>query len=268
MATGGERRSADAPAPRRLRVVLLLAGDLDALRLWTLKALVAAGHEVGVVRIDAGRSDDGGARGLAGMLATCERHRQQHYLDRLFGVRALKAWWGRAGVGMQTVEAGDVAGLRTTLAQAVVVTFDAAAGSVDLPAQSARLRLAVGDTAAAAERWRLVWGVVSGRREYFEARIHAVDVPGAAERVVWRGTPQISPGDTGDLILFRMQIEAVQHLLRLVATYASGAVPATCAGAGETAPAPPAPGVRAWVSYVALGRGRRARVTYERALVP
>ena len=115
--------------------------------------------------------------------------------------------------------------------------------------------------------WSIPWGIVEGRTDWIGATVHLIDDGIDTGCVLWRGSPQIAPGDTATTLFFRAHLEAVEALVRVIQIYARSAKPATCAKPeGEASVYRSAPGLVAWVKFLYLLRGRRASAILAGAL--
>jgi hypothetical protein len=204
--------------------------------------------------------------GLAALIAARELRRQDAQLDRLFDASPLRDWFAHIAVtDVATLVAHAPRAVSEGAAPDVVVSLAGIEPARALAplARRATLALALGTAAADAERLAIVRGIVEGRLAWIGASIHALEDGGATPRLVWRARPQLAPGDSGDEVVFRAQVEAVAGLLALLDGYARNRRPATVEANGTDVAAP---GLWTWTRYVASGRGRAALPAYERAL--
>jgi len=113
----------------------------------------------------------------------------------------------------------------------------------------------------------IVWGIIEDKRDWIGATIHVVDEGIDTGAILWRGAPQLSAGDTAATLCFRSNVEAVAALLRLLERYARGEKPARWpTPAAEASTYRSTPGLGAWLKFLLLGRGRRARFLMDRAV--
>jgi folate-dependent phosphoribosylglycinamide formyltransferase PurN len=59
-------------------------------------------------------------------------------------------------------------------------------------------------------------GIIEDRREWISATIHVVDEGIDTGTILWRGAPQLAPGDTAVMTCFRAHLEAVEALVRIL----------------------------------------------------
>ncbi len=252
-----------------LRIVAVVVGEVTAPQLWALKALATSAYDMRVVRVgpDAvGRRLRAG--GLAAAIAERELRRQDTQLDRLFDAAPLRDWLAQSGIVVTEVATLAESEMRHVLAEVVPDVIVSLAGLEPVRAlaplaRRATLALALATAAADAERLTILRGIIEGHAAWVGASIHALDDGGATPRLVWRARPQLAPGDSGDEVVFRAQVEAVTGLLALLDGYAQNRRPATVAQNGTDVAGP---GLWTWTRYVVSGRGRTALPACERAL--
>ena len=271
-----------------MKVVALIVNEPGALELWTLKRLA----DVAEIRIVRGVSASGTSRwrqlgrlmrdlGPAGVASRLlagrlirrrESLREAELLDRLLDGRHLREWW--AASGLAPVDVPDLnhpdAGRHIALSEPDLIVR--VSGGVLRRATFSLARLATlnihhGRAPEIRGMFSILWGIVENRREWIGATVHLIDDGVDTGTVLWRGAPQLAPGDTGAHLLFRAHLEAVEALVRIVCNYAEAGQSPPVAGAKQGPSVyRSAPGLAPWLRYLRLGRGRRARVTLERAL--
>jgi methionyl-tRNA formyltransferase len=101
--------------------------------------------------------------------------------------------------------------------------------------------------------WSIPWGIVEGRHDWIGATVHEIDEGIDTGRILWRGAPQLAPGDTGTTLLFRVHLEAVDALVTAIRHYATGATPPSWPlGNNEQSVYRSASGIWAWMRYLYL----------------
>jgi len=271
-----------------LSVAALIVGDPGPQELWTLRAVAAAGCRLSVVRARAGASTPrwqravsllrrhGPLRALSraagALIEAREAARQRARLEELFDMEDLRVWW--AGSRLQPIEVGALNAPETArelsrLAPDVIVRVS---GGVLKPHVLAQARVAAlnihhGRAPRIRGMWSIPWAVIEGRADWIGATIHVMDEGIDTGPILWRGAPQLCPGDTVVDLQFRAHVEAADALGRLLRLYAEGGRPRPWPlPAGEPSVYRSSPGLGGWLSLLRLDRGRRARVLLERAL--
>lgn len=272
---------------RPLSVVALLAGEPTPEALYTLHRLSELPVSLHVVQAEGARAVPARKRlkrlvrehGVVGVasrllagrtLGRSEGARRERELDLLFDGDALRAWWA----GRETAPA-RVPGLNHPDGCAAVAACEPdlivrVTGGILKPelfslARVATLNIHHGMAPAIRGMWSIPWGIVEGRRDWIGATVHVVDAGIDTGRVLWRGSPQLAAGDTGTTLFFRAHVQAVDALSRIVARAGEALEPLGEWEAPAESAYRSAPGIGAWARYVALGRGRRARVLLESA---
>ncbi len=115
--------------------------------------------------------------------------------------------------------------------------------------------------------WSIPWGIVEGRRDWIGATVHVIDDGIDTGPILWRGSPQLAPGDTNVDLLFRAHLEAAEALARILDAYARGDFPSPwMPAAGVSSTYRSAAGLREWMRFLYLDQGRRSRVLIERGI--
>jgi hypothetical protein len=277
------------PTDRRLRVAALIAGEPHGPELWTLRSIVEAPCELHVVqaagvrtvpRLKRARSllREYGPFHTASrvignrLIASREEARTRRILDELFDVHELLEWWARSGVGTIVVPSLNHEDSRRALARIAPDVIVRVSGGILKPhifslARLATLNIHHGQAPAIRGMWSIPWGIVAHRRDWIGATVHVIDAGIDTGAVLWRGAPQLAPGDTAVQLHFRAHLEAVAALARILESYARGEPPPPWpVPPDETSTYRTAPGFWAWLRLLALGRGRRARVLVERGI--
>ncbi len=273
---------------RRLRVVALTVGAPGASQLWTLRALsssacelivVQATHPGGVPRWKRARRlvREHGllstvSRVVGGRIGTRVENREERILDELFDFANLAEWWKQSGIvpiRVPTLNHADCEAALSKIAPDIAVRVS---GGMLKPrifriARMATLNIHHGQAPLIRGMWSIPWAIVETRRDWIGATVHVIDEGIDTGTILWRGGPQIAPGDTNVSLFFRTHLQAVDALSQIIGVYASGRTPEPWVPpAGEISTYRSAPGVYAWLKYLCLGEGRWARVTIERGL--
>jgi hypothetical protein len=268
-----------------LNVAALLGGEPGPLELWTLRAIASAGCALSVVQ--AARAAEPPWRRASELL---ERHgplgavsralgaavgarvadQERELLDELFDGDDLRAWWSGIDPAPLPVPALNHARARAALAALAPDVIVRVSGGLLEPGVFSQARIAAlnihhGLAPLIRGMWSIPWGIVEGRRDWIGATIHVIDAGIDTGPVLWRGGPQLAPGDTNVDLLFRAHLEAAKALADILRVYASGErpqpLPAVPAGAYRSAA-----GLWDWIRFLRLDRGRMAPVLLERAL--
>ena len=273
---------------RRLKVAALISGEPGPLELWTLRGMAAVSCELRVVRAARATTEPAIRRALRlvkrhGLLGTLSRYagaelgarvarQDRRLLEELMDHDELLSWWARSGI-----ETADVPALNDARAQEVLEAMAPhlivrVSGGILKPAVFSLARIATlnihhGLAPLIRGMWSIPWGIVEGRRDWIGATIHVIDAGIDTGTVLWRGGPQLAPGDTSVDLLFRAHLEAVSALASIIRMYADGEVPLPRPpDPGEVSVYRSAAGLAEWIKFLRLDRGRRARVLLERGL--
>jgi len=273
---------------RRLKVVALLVGDPQATELWTLKNLAATGCELHVVRAlkASGLSTaerlkrlarQHGVVGLVSrlmgskLIATGQARKELRQLDLLFGGEELRGWWIASGIKPIDATHLNHADARSAIAKLqpdviVRVTGGVLGRGTFSLARIATLNIHHGVAPRIRGMCSIQWGIIEGRSDWIGATVHEIDDGIDTGRILWRGGPQLAPGDTGTTLFFRAHLEAVEELVRVIREYAAGKTPESwrCEDHGQS-DYRSAVGVGGWLRYLYLASGKRAPVIFERA---
>ncbi|MGH9755746.1 MAG: formyltransferase family protein [Blastocatellia bacterium] len=273
---------------RRLKVVALLLGDPQAMELWTLKNLAAAPCELHVVRAlkASGLSTTERLKrlarqhGVVGLvsrmlgskfIAPRQERKELRQLDLLFDGEELRGWRLASGIKPIDVTHLNHADARSAIANLqpdIIVRVSGGVlgrGTFSL-ARVATLNIHHGVAPRIRGMCSIQWGIIEGRSDWIGATVHKIDEGIDTGLVLWRGEPQLAPGDTGTTLLFRAHLEAVEQLVRVIREYAAGKIPEgwPCEDRGQS-DYRSAVGVGGWLRYLYLGAGKRAPVIFERA---
>jgi formyl transferase-like protein len=272
-----------------LKIVALLVGEPQAMELWTLKKVASLPGKLWAVRARKGRGSSAFERlkrltqenGIGGVtsrllaskvLGPWEERQQRQRLDQLLDGEYLRKWWCNSGIESIEVPHLNHAAARSVITRLqpdiiVRVSGGVLKRRIFSLARIVTLNIHHGVAPRIRGLWSIPWGIVEGRCDWIGATVHEIDDGIDTGRIVWRGSPQIAPGDTGTTLLFRAHLEAVEALVTAIRDYAAGATPASwpLGKDDEESVYRSAPGVWASLRYLYLRGGRHARVILERA---
>ena len=272
-----------------LKVVALLVGDPHAMELWTLKSLASVARKLDVVRAEHGSCVSArkrlrrlvrehgivrvASRIVGGkLIGNLQERRELEELERLLDGGHLREWWNDCNINPITVPhlnheiaRSVIAGLQPDII--VRVSGGIIKREIFGLARIAALNIHHGMAPRIRGMWSIPWGIVEGRNDWIGATVHEIDDGIDTGQVFWRGSPQIAPGDTGTKLLFRAHLEAVAALAGIIQVYESGEMPAGWTnGEPEDSAYRSAPGIRAWIRFLYLSRGKRCPSILEGAL--
>lgn len=235
----------------RLSVAALVAGEPGPAELWTLRGAADAGCRLCVVSLPAPARLPvlGATRLLAAGVAALEGP----FLRELFDYESLSAWWRSAAPPRVAPEAAA--------ADVFLNVSGAAPGEL-----LSRARLAALEIGMPAGPLSPFWAVVEGRPEWTASFVRVYEAGADTGLVVWRGAPQLAPGDSAPDIGFRAHARAVKALTEILRRLAAGRPPVPWAPPVEPRPPRGEPALMDWLRYLRLGAGRRARFLLERGL--
>jgi hypothetical protein len=273
----------------KLRVVALVAGHLGPVELWTLRALASEPCEFMVIqasqptglstrkRLERLRAEIGVVRLLSRVLGNrllgrWENRGRDRSLELLFDGEDLRSWWRALRIQVVSVPFLNHDATRQALldyrADVVVrVSGGVLSRKIFSAARIATLNIHHGIAPRVRGMWSIPWGLIEDRPDWIGATIHVIDEGIDTGAVLWRGAPQIAPGDTGTTLFFRAHLEAVQSLVAIVREYACGAP-----RIDRSSPAPEpgvyrsAPEVGHWIRYLITARGRRSATVLRTAI--
>ncbi len=271
-----------------LKIVALLVGEPRAMELWTLKKLAATSSSLYAVRARKGRGGSAFKRlrrlareqGLAGAasrllasrtIGSWQHRNELQRMHQLLDGEYLEKWWHDSGI-----ETLEVTHLNDADARAVIsglrpdIIIRVSGGVLKREtfslARIVTLNIHHGLAPRIRGMWSIPWGIVEGRSDWIGATVHEIDDGIDTGRILWRGSPQLAPGDSGTTLLFRAHLEAVDALVTAIRHYARGATPASWPlGEDEQSVYRSAPGVWPWLRYLYLRKGRNAPVILEAA---
>jgi hypothetical protein len=272
-----------------VKVVALLVGDPHATELWTLKRLSEVSSSLTVVQAEHGSGVTArkrlrrllrqhGAvavtsRVLAGKLIGSIHDRlETRRLDQLFDGQHLREWWAQSGIQPSIVPHLNHAHTGSTIGAFQPDLIVRVSGGVLKRQTFGRARIAAlnihhGMAPRIRGMWSIPWGIIEGRRDWIGATLHEIDDGIDTGRVLWRGSPQISPGDTATTLFFRAHLEAVEALVHAVRVYAERqSVTISAAGAPEPSAYRSAPGLIAWIRFLLVQQGKASRTVLEGAV--
>jgi hypothetical protein len=248
--------------------------------LWLLFELDAQPH-VDLLCLAPHREEEAPARGWAPLtdelLTRPLRRKQEHLLDELFDGQSLRRWWGEKATVMRGFPSLDhphaVPGIAALDPEVIVFLRPPGVAATLADGLARRVLVArIGNQAVEDAANTVMQAVARERPEYLRSTIQELDAGRRSERCLWFGTPQVAPGDTGEEILLRMTSDLGDALMRCICSNAASSGPAVeavrdtiCANSdrfefSETA------GLRTWLSYLLLGRGRHWRYIYDKAI--
>ena len=271
-----------------LKVVALLVSSPQAAELWTLRNLEATSCQLYVVRAVRGTGITaskrlrgivrrhgvwGGISRLLGskIIGPWHERKELRQLDKLLDGEHLREWWRDSGIKPIDVPHLNHADARSTIADLQPDIIVRVSGGILKPeifslARIVTLNIHHGIAPRIRGMWSIPWGIIEGRCDWIGATVHEIDYGIDTGRVLWRGGPQVARGDTGTTLFFRAHLEAVDALVRLIGEYAEGTIPVSwpCDNQ-ETSEYRSAPSLWAWLRYLYLGGGKRARIILEKA---
>jgi len=272
---------------RRLTVAALISGEPTAADLWTLRKLAGVARELVVLQAGHGRGtprwkrirqllrEYGVARTcsrlLGGIVGASVAKSNQPILDELFDVEELRQWWKSAGIRVVLVATLNHEECRRALTEIGPDLLVRVSGGILKPhifssAKMAALNIHHGQAPAIRGMWSIPWGIVEGKGNWIGATVHVIDNGIDTGAVLWRGGPQLAPGDTTVDLFFRTHLLAADALADVIEVYSKGECPASLVtSANEPSTYRSAPGVWAWLKLLYLGQGSRAPVLLEKA---
>ena len=267
----------------------LIVGEPRGADLWALRSIFAGPCELHVVQalhystvsiLKRARSQvkaHGLVRSVSrwigrGLVRGREHERTKQILDQLFDVRNLREWWPRSGIVPYRVPQLNHLYSRAALEKIAPDIIVRVSGGIlkrriFSQARLAALNIHHGQAPLIRGLSNIAWGILENRREWIGATIHVIDEGIDTGTVLWRGAPQMAPGDTAVTLYFRAHLEGVAALVRILDKYARSEAPRFWdLPRRETSNYRSAFDLRAWLKFLFLGRGRRARVLVERAI--
>jgi hypothetical protein len=269
-----------------LKVAALLAGEPGPLELWTLRAIHSSGCGLAVVQARKGVPRRrrfmamlrrlGLRRALSRMagslVAAFVARQEQVLLEELCDMEDLRAWRRGAGLRWEKIRGFHEPEALTALSDLAPDIVVRVSGGVLDPKLLCKARVAAlnvhhGVSPLIRGMWSIPWGIVDGRADWIGATVHLMDEGIDTGGVLWRGSPQLAPGDTSVDLLFRAHLQAVAALASLLGRYACGEPPSPLRRSPEEQSIyRSAAGLGDWIRFLRLGKGRQAPVLIERAL--
>lgn len=272
-----------------IKVAALIVGEPQGAELWTLRSVFSGPCELCVVqalcydemsRLRRARrrlKTQGVLKAVSCWMGTSfvggrEGTRTTRILNELFDADCLREWWQQCGV-----RSFKVPHLNHPQCQKVLESFapdiilrvsgGILKSHIFNQAKLGALNIHRGQAPLIRGISSIVWGIIEDRRDWIGATIHLIDEGIDTGAILWRGAPQLSAGDTAATLCFRAHVEAVAALLRLLKRYARGEKPALWpTPAAEASTYRGTPGLGAWLKFLLLRRGRRARFLIEQAV--
>src|SRR5579871_6443023 len=276
-------------ARHKLRVVALLSGIPSATELWTLNALASEPIELLIVQAQrpTGRSRTKRLKGLLTsiglarlfsrfignlLIARWQNRRRERDLDLLFDGNALRTWWRSSGLRVIDVPHLNHDDTRATLMSLEPDLLVRVSGGVlskkifNVP-RLATLNIHHGMAPMIRGVWSIPWALIENRKEWIGATVHFIDEGIDTGKVLWRGQPQIAPGDTGVTLFLRAHLQAVTALGHVVRQFAAGRTPQTLnIPPGEDSVYRTVPELTHWLRYTLLGCGEAAELVLREAI--
>lgn len=271
-----------------LNVVALIACEPGPLDLWTLRAIASAGCMLTILQSSCAAQSPRWRRALslarrqglrralsrgAGSLIAARIARQdRELLEELFDMDDLLEWRRSARPAVRLVSglnSPDCHQALRELAPDIIVRVSGGVLGAEVlrTARLAALNIHHGVAPRIRGMWSIPWAIVEDRADWIGAAIHVMDEGIDTGPVLWRGSPQLAPGDTSVDLLFRAHLEAASALSGLLGAYARGETPVPLAlPANETSTYRSAAGVGDWARFLWRAKGRHARVLLERGL--
>lgn len=271
-----------------LNLVALLVGEPQAPELWMLKMLASASCTLQVICAQKGTGvgplkrlrrllrEHGPIRVISRLLGSnligqSQQRKRVQVLDQLLDGQYLRQWWRHSGILPIAVPHLNHAVSRATIEALqpdiiVRVSGGILKREIFALARLATLNIHHGQAPLIRGMWSIPWGIVEGRCDWIGASVHVIDDGIDTGRVLWRGTPQLALGDTGDTLFFRAHLQASEALVKIIRDYTQGKIPGFLSDAETSSTYRSAPGVGTWLRYLYLGKGTRARALLESAL--
>ena len=272
-----------------IKVAALIVGEPGAAELWALRSfssvpcklyVVQALQYSGVSKLRRARAQvkvHGLSRSISRWLGNQlvrarERERNQQILDELFDLGDLREWWNTSHIAPIRVPHLNHLYSRTALEKIAPDVIVRVSGGIlkshiFSQARLSALNIHHGQAPLVRGLSNIAWGILENRREWIGATIHVIDEGIDTGTVVWRGAPQLAPGDTAVNLYFRAHMDGVAALVRILKGYSRGETPPVWT--------PPKRGISnyrsafglgEWLKFLLVGRGLRARVLIERGI--
>jgi formyl transferase-like protein len=260
----------------RMKVAALISEEPGPQELWTLRAIASADCEPQVLRV----AEEALSpplrpvirRSIAGALVSRLAAEERSQLEELFDFDDLRAWRETSAIvpaEARTLNRTEAEAALAALAPDLIVRVSGAMpkSRICSLARIAALNIHHGQAPRIRGTWSIPWAIIEGRRDWIGAAVHIIGEGIETGPILWRGSPQLAPGDTHVDLLFRAHLEAAKALTLILNAYARGEPPSSCALApGETSAYRPSAGLGEWLKLLYLGRGRRARMLLERGI--
>jgi len=273
----------------KLKVAALISGSPHAQELWTLRGMSSVSCDLHVVQARQATTVSASkrirrlvkeygllptaSRFLGGRLGEQIAKRDRELLDELFDLPALTEWWERSGIVPVPVRALNHAEAQAVLSEIKPDVIVRVSGGILKPhifslARLVTINIHHGQAPLIRGMWSIPWGIVEGRGDWIGATVHVIDAGIDTGTILWRGGPQLAPGDTTVDLLFRTHLEAVAALVEILQKYAAGdeTLRAWSPPPGEISVYRSAAALGDWLKLLWLGRGRRAPVLISRGI--
>ena len=272
-----------------MKVAALIVGEPRGPELWTLRKISSVRCEAHVVqalhksvapkwKLLRSRIRELGFFATASrwlgkrLIGAREEERAEQVLDELFDVQSLREWWAQCGLAPVRVPQLNHPDCKAAIEKIAPDVIVRVSGGILKPhifsqAKLAALNIHHGRAPLIRGVSSTPWGIIENRPEWIGATIHLIDKGIDTGAVLWRGAPQLTPGDTDVTLHFRIHLEAVDALVRILEEYAAtGSARARVAATHEASTYRSAFGLGAWTKFLLLRRGRSSRVLLERAI--
>lgn len=270
-------------------MVALLSGPPRAQELWTLRAIRSVDCDLHVVQARQATSlspwnrvrrlikeygvAQTGSRFLGGKIGERVARRERPILDALFDLPFFEAWWNNSGISPVQVKALNHAEAQAAISGIKPDIIVRVSGGILKPhifslARLVTINIHHGQAPLIRGMWSIPWGILENRGDWIGATVHVIDAGIDTGTILWRGGPQLAPGDTTVDLLFRTHLEAVAALVQVLKRYVSGdeTLHAWIPPQGEVSVYRSAGNLGDWLKLLWLGRGRRAPVLISKGI--
>jgi len=206
------------------------------------------------------------------LIGRWQNRSRQRELDLLFHRSSLSQWWSECGLRTIRVPSLNHDNTRAELLRLKPDLIVRVSGGVlnkkifSVP-RLATLNIHHGVAPKIRGVWSIPWALIEDRKDWIGATVHFIDEGIDTGGVLWRGSPQLAPGDTGVTLFFRAHLEAVDALVRVVRQYVAQGTPRPIAvSPREESVYRTVPGLPHWLRYAFLQRGRETETVLREAI--